>query len=1099
MKKIIFFLMFCLLSSLVYATEGDLLDQFDVSGDGNGYPSGLSYNANYIDIIEIDPGLFFHRYNHAYGWQNEQGIGIIPAGSAFGMDDNESHLFVIDAAVDSIRIYDIVTRLLHRSISTATGTSTPYGVCVNDSHVFVTSSTTVDTIAIFNMTGSYQRSITLTGGNVNPVGCFIDDNDVIRVVDRTADAVFKYYMNSTQFDSWNLNGANTDPFGMDGNGTHIFITDYTDDEVYIYEQEFIISDTTPPVITLEYPANNSILSEEEIFINVSINENGLCSLNNSYWNLDSNNATFFSFLETTTPNGNYNILIECNDTLFNTGYYMLNLTKAVPSVSILSPPDNATIKSQLLNLTFQFSGFNPNICTVYHNFTNETGFTKGQNITAGEINETNCTNETIDYNVTIINFYDNANYAYYKLDELAGNNVTDSSTHGHNGTAINMEDGDWITGKLNNALRFDGVDEYVDLGAIANFERTDTFSFDFWLKTADASAMLILTKQQNVGIFRGWNIFMEAGKIKSGLISDNTGSPNRILKETTSTYNNNAWRHVAITYDGSSSASGLLFYVDGSPVGTTTTTDTLSNSIINVVNAQISGRDGANVVYNGDIDEVGIYNFTLSQANITVLFNLNRTNITTLQNVTEVCNITGINQTLNQSTNYTFNVDFQEEGINDILYFINCKNGDNINSSIQFITFDNDYTPPVITIIYPQNLTYNTDMNITATINEDVTCSINETAFTSSFDNGTYFLYEETTLLNDYYSILLNCSDPSSNYAIQIINFTKDKEFPIITYINPSPLNVSVFASLSTLYLKINVTEDRDLYNFYTNITYYDSNLEQYLLLFEEEINISGTSYKYINPLDTTTYPNNTIILSSTRTCDSHTNNKLEKIKEPKKDKDYIKFDLGATGWLRIEAEDSDSIEYEKKNDRYSYTFKYKNLKNNKHYKIKTNERIVYLKDSKYKGHFIIYDGNKPAYWLDFDGDSDIAVSYDNGTYIIDSYGDNLNDKFDSIGELNCITGYATFTMETIEEPGVSLLNFNISTTANVLLIFTLLILYLGLMMLGFTFKNFGFASFGFVVGIILGMLLSTVHIIMTLTFFLLNISIFVRYALNFR
>ena len=69
----------------------------------------------------------------------------------------------------------------------------------------------------------------------------------------------------------------------------------------------------------------------------------------------------------------------------------------------------------------------------------------------------------------------------------------------------------------------------------------------------------------------------------------------------------------------------------------------------------------------------------------------------------------------------------------------------------------------------------------------------------------------------------------------------------------------------------------------------------------------------------------------------------------------------------------------------------------------------------------------------------------------------------------------------------------------NVFIFFTLAILYLGVMIIAFMFKNFGFGSLGFFLGLILGFLLSDIHIILTFVFLLINIVIFAKSISGFK
>lgn len=210
---------------------------------------------------------------------------------------------------------------------------------------------------------------------------------------------------------------------------------------------------------------------------------------------------------------------------------------------------------------------------------------------------------------------------HWMLNESSGSTISDSSGAGNDGIAINMEDGDWIVGKLNNALLFGGTDEYVNLGNIADFERTDSFSIEFWFKTLTSSPEMIMSKMLNSGTFRGWNIFIENGSITTALISDNA-SINRLQLKTNSAYNNGTFHHCVITYNGSSDISGLNIYIDGVDVPTTTVTNNLSSTISNNVDCQISGRNGSNLVFNGTIDEVIIYEEEISISIVTSRYNL---------------------------------------------------------------------------------------------------------------------------------------------------------------------------------------------------------------------------------------------------------------------------------------------------------------------------------------------------------------------------------------------------------------------------------------------------------------------------------------------
>jgi hypothetical protein len=210
-----------------------------------------------------------------------------------------------------------------------------------------------------------------------------------------------------------------------------------------------------------------------------------------------------------------------------------------------------------------------------------------------------------------------APYAWWHLNEAAGFTANDSSGNGRNGTLINMESpGDWVPGKLNNCLRFDGVNEYVDCGNIANFERNVPFSVEFWCKTSTASRMIMSKCNGTVG----WEIYIATGGKIFFSLNSNTGTVDRITRYSLSSVTDGAWHHVVCTYDGSSDYSGMKIYVDNVEEANSGT-NSLTASILSGVNLNIARRPTGILEYNGDLDEIVIYSQELSAAEVAYRWN----------------------------------------------------------------------------------------------------------------------------------------------------------------------------------------------------------------------------------------------------------------------------------------------------------------------------------------------------------------------------------------------------------------------------------------------------------------------------------------------
>ena len=206
-------------------------------------------------------------------------------------------------------------------------------------------------------------------------------------------------------------------------------------------------------------------------------------------------------------------------------------------------------------------------------------------------------------------------YATWHFNESSGTDADDSAGYGHDGVLNNMEDpGDWVAGKLNNCLQFDGVNEYVNFGQAGQFERTEAFSYECWIQTTGANDFIMGTGEES-GDATGMH-FMNTVQGGTDVLTvymahDYAGS-NAIHVYGDTDIADGAWHHVFMTYDGSSTASGVKLYVDGSLEGMTTGMNSLSDTILNNDDFQVGARDGTNAPFIGKIDEVVVYDREMS-------------------------------------------------------------------------------------------------------------------------------------------------------------------------------------------------------------------------------------------------------------------------------------------------------------------------------------------------------------------------------------------------------------------------------------------------------------------------------------------------------
>ncbi len=209
------------------------------------------------------------------------------------------------------------------------------------------------------------------------------------------------------------------------------------------------------------------------------------------------------------------------------------------------------------------------------------------------------------------------------LWHLNDNSTADSSGNGNNGVMLGGLDCTGDEGVFDEGCYFDGSDDYINCSNASGtaFERTSNFTLEAWVElSANAAAGVILARLDPTNNYRGYDLNYNTitKSIRADLI--NTWSTNVITvsaDNSTKIINDSQWHHVAVTYNGSSSASGVNFYVDGQQQSNQAPQyDTLSATILTNVSFTIGSRAGANMPFNGSIDEAAVYNRTLSASEI---------------------------------------------------------------------------------------------------------------------------------------------------------------------------------------------------------------------------------------------------------------------------------------------------------------------------------------------------------------------------------------------------------------------------------------------------------------------------------------------------
>ena len=163
-------------------------------------------------------------------------------------------------------------------------------------------------------------------------------------------------------------------------------------------------------------------------------------------------------------------------------------------------------------------------------------------------------------------------------------------------------------GIVGQAFSFDGVDYYVDIGNIAEFDITSTSSMSItvWFKTSTVG--YIVNKADVISPDAGWLLEMEP----SGAVWFNVAIGDEFAIARTTALNDDRWHFVAAAHD--SGTGRMVLYVDGVRRGATT--ENFGAIDDGGMPLRIGMSSQGLHPFNGLIDKVRIYNRVLSAEEI---------------------------------------------------------------------------------------------------------------------------------------------------------------------------------------------------------------------------------------------------------------------------------------------------------------------------------------------------------------------------------------------------------------------------------------------------------------------------------------------------
>ncbi len=393
---------------------------------------------------------------------------------------------------------------------------------------------------------------------------------------------------------------------------------------------------------------------------------------------------------------------------------------------------------------------------------------------------------------------------YYNMDDnIATPNVIDS--HGnYNGTFSDVTgnpntDAHSVAGIVNTALEFDATDDYINTSlASTNWSAGVSYAGWVYIESFYSTYQFLIGHRDSTG-GQSWSSYIDYGgsNVWEFYIITDGGNHDAISDVVLPT---GVWTHIAVNYNISS--TDVIFYVNGSVADTVDTPGGVPSSVFNLGFTIGTDHAGGREFY-GDVDEIGIWNRSLSQEEVTQLYNegngitytieITPPNVTintplnqTYNTKTIVFNVTALDNLEMKDCNYTLNsgVDnftmsnvstsptywtatntTMSEGGHKVIYHCWDISG-NLNDS-ESVSFFIDSIKPVVSFDYPENTTYVTEVNAInytyfevncdsvkyslnggATNSSPVSCGTNFTSVTSSEGSSSWTLYINDSIGN---------------------------------------------------------------------------------------------------------------------------------------------------------------------------------------------------------------------------------------------------------------------------------------------------------------------------------------------------------------
>lgn len=209
------------------------------------------------------------------------------------------------------------------------------------------------------------------------------------------------------------------------------------------------------------------------------------------------------------------------------------------------------------------------------------------------------------HNATSLSAIPDSGVSYYTFDDSDTSGSTTVDSWGdYDGTINGATTG--VSGEYSQAYSFDGTDDDVQVGSTQAFS---DFSWSAWFKLDSLTDSAIISSGSNTDAFSGPTLEYQAS---SGLRLGHFSATGSTDVESGVDPTTGVWNHVVATH----STSNADLYLNGSSVGSETQSTTTGTLVI-----EIAQRSNDSYYFNGDLDEIKIYDKVLTSNEVSDLYN----------------------------------------------------------------------------------------------------------------------------------------------------------------------------------------------------------------------------------------------------------------------------------------------------------------------------------------------------------------------------------------------------------------------------------------------------------------------------------------------